>query len=55
MSIIISEFHFFQVKRKLLFGDTMEFDNAFLGITPEAFKAVDIHFARGKSLAMINP
>src|SRR3990172_9329066 len=55
MSIVISKFHFFQVKRKVFFRYTMELNKSFFSITPEAFKAINVHFTRGKHLTMINP
>ena len=53
--MIISEFHFFQVQRKLFLRDAMKLGQPLLGITPESFQAVDIHFAAGKPLAVIYP
>lgn len=52
--MIISKFHFFQVKREPFFGDTMKFNNAFFGITPKALNAIDVNFAVTKMLPMVN-
>src|SRR5574337_938665 len=55
MSIVISKFHFFQVKREVFFRYAMELNKSFFRITPEAFKSINVHFTRGKHLTMINP
>ncbi len=55
MSIIISEFHLFQVKRELLLRDPMELNNPFLRITPETLKTINIDLSRRKPFLMINP
>ena len=52
--MIIPKFHFFQVKREPFLGDAMELDNAFFGITPESFNAIDIDFPVAKMLTMVN-
>ena len=55
MFIVISKFHFFQVKRKVFFRYTMELNKSFFSITPEDFKTINVHFTRGKHFTMINP
>lgn len=52
--MIISEFHFFQVKREPFFGDAMEFNNSFFSVTPEPFNAVDVNFPIAKMFPMVN-
>lgn len=52
--MVISEFHFFQVKREPFFGDAVKFDNSFFGVTPESLNAVDVNFAVAKMLSMVN-
>jgi len=54
MSVVISKFHFFNVERKSFSGYAMKFDHSFLGITPESFNTVDIHFTRGEEFFMID-
>ena len=52
--MIIPELHFFQIKRKPFLGDTMELDDALLGVTPEALNAVDVDLSIAKMLAMVD-
>jgi hypothetical protein len=54
MSVVVSELHFFQVKGEQGFRDAMMFDQPFLGIGPEAFKAVDVDLARAEAPLMID-
>ncbi len=53
--MIISEFHFFQVQRKLFLRDAMELGQPLFGITPESFQAINVHLAAGKSFPVIHP
>lgn len=43
--MIVSKSHFIQIEREVLLGDTVELCESFLGITPEAFQAVNIDFS----------
>lgn len=52
--MIISELHFFQVKREPFLGDAMELDDALFGVTPKPFNTVDVDLAVTKMLAMID-
>lgn len=54
MSIIIPKFHFFQVQRKSLSGDSMKFNKPLFSITPKSLKTININLTRGESLPMIN-
>ena len=53
ISMIIPKLHFFQVKREPFLGDAMEFDDAFLGVTPESFNAIDVDLPIAKMFAMV--
>lgn len=53
LSMVVAEFHFFQVERKLPLGNTMIFHQSFLCKGPEAFQAVDIDSPLGKTLGMV--
>lgn len=55
MTMIVPESHFVQVPWKVLFGDSVELGEPFLGVTPEAFQAVNINLACCKSFSMVNP
>ena len=55
MSIIVPKFHFLQIKRELLFGDTMELNDAFLGIAPETLKPINVYLTRREPFFMIDP
>ena len=52
--MIISKFHFFQVKREPFFGDAMEFDDSFFSVTPESFNTVNINFPVAKMFPMVD-
>lgn len=41
--MIVSELQLLKVERESLRGDSMVFHDAFLGVTPEALQAVDVH------------
>lgn len=43
LAMIVSELQLLEVIREPLRGDSMVFHDAFLGVTPEAFQAVDVH------------
>ena len=53
--MIISEFHFFQVQRKLFLRDAMKLGQPLFGIPPESFQAINVHLAAGKSFPVIHP
>lgn len=55
MTMIIPESHFVQVPWEVLFGDAVKLGKPFLGVTPEAFQAVNINLACCKSFSMVNP
>jgi len=54
MSVIVSELHFLEVKREHLFRDSMMLDQPFLGVGPEALKAVYIDLAGAEPSLMID-
>ncbi len=54
MSIIIPEFHFFQVEREFFLRDAVEFYDSFLGKAPESLDTIDIDFTGGKELFMVD-
>ena len=54
MTVVVTEFHFLQIKRELFFRYSVEFDDPFLGECPETFQAVDVHFAGREPLFMIH-
>jgi hypothetical protein len=51
--IVISELHFFQIKRELFFGDAMVLNQSFFRITPESFHPINVNFARSKAFSMV--
>jgi hypothetical protein len=53
--MIIPKFHFFQIQRKLFFGDAMKVGQPLFGVTPEPFQAVDVHLSGRKGFAVIDP
>jgi hypothetical protein len=55
VSVIIPEFHHFQVKLELRLGDAVELDQTSLGERSEALKAVQIDLPARISLLVINP
>lgn len=54
MPIVISKFHFLEIKRELVFGNTMELNQSFFSIAPEPFHPINIDFPRGESFRMID-
>lgn len=54
MSIIIPEFHFFQVEGEFFLRDAVEFYDSFLGKTPESLHPVDIDLTGGKELFVVD-
>jgi hypothetical protein len=54
MSIIIPEFHFFQVEGEFFLGDAVEFYDSFLGEAPESLYPIDIDLAGGKELFVVD-
>jgi hypothetical protein len=54
MSIVIPEFHFFQVEGEFFLRDAVEFYDSFLGETPESLHPIDIDFTGGKELFMVD-
>ncbi len=54
MPVVISELHFLEIIRELVFRDPMELDQPFLGIAPETFYPINIDLPTGKSFRMIN-
>jgi hypothetical protein len=54
MSIVIPEFHFFQVEGEFFLRDAVEFYDSFFGKAPESLHAIDIDFTGGKELFMVD-
>jgi hypothetical protein len=54
MSIVIPEFHFFQVEGEFFLRDAVEFYDSFFGKAPESLHPVDIDFTGGKELFMVD-
>mgnify|MGYP006268777323 CR=1 FL=1 len=52
---MVSELQFLEVIGKPLRGNSVMFDDSFLGVTPEALQAVDIDPASGEILSVIDP
>ena len=55
LSVIIPEFHLFQVQGELFFGNTMKLNNTLFSKGPEALQAVDVDLARGESFSVVHP
>jgi len=53
--VIIPELQLLEVKGKPLRGDSVVFDDPFLGVTPESFQAVDVNPAAGEVFSVIHP
>jgi hypothetical protein len=54
MSIVIPEFHFFQVEGEFFLRDAVEFYDSFLGEAPESLHPIDIDLTGGKELFMVD-
>ena len=53
--MIIPELQFLEGQGKPLRGDSVVFDDPFLGVAPESFQAVDVNPAAGKVFSVIHP
>jgi hypothetical protein len=54
MSIIIPEFHFFQVEGEFFLRDAVEFYDSFFGKTPESLHPIDIDLTGGEELFVVD-
>jgi hypothetical protein len=54
MSIVIPEFHFFQVEGEFFLRDAVEFYDSFLGEAPESLHPIDIDLTGSKELFMVD-
>ena len=52
--VVVSKLHFFQVEGEESLGDAVVLCEPLFCIGPEAFQAVDVDFAGGKPLAMVD-
>jgi hypothetical protein len=54
MPVVISELHFLEIERELIFRDPMKLDQPFLSIAPETFNSINIDLPAGKSFGVID-
>ena len=53
--MVISEFHFFQIKGEFFYGDTVMLNQSFFSITPETLQTINVNLPGGEHLFMVNP
>lgn len=54
LSMIIPEFHFFEIEGEFFWQDAMKLDQALFGKGPEAFQSVDVDFSARVSFFMVD-